>query len=171
MSEADDKTITELREGPRRFSARARRDPPSRGGIFNTAVRAREGFQGGRLPRPRSPRLNAAVAAAERLTTKRPSWRWRAADSAARSSRSAGIPLGIKDLFATEGVDSTAGSNILKGFKPTYESTVSGNLKAAGAGMLGKLNMDEFAMGSSNETSAYGPVIAPGSATTAAMPR
>src|SRR5439155_21113020 len=59
------------------------------------------------------------------------------------------------------GVDTTAGSNILKGFKPTYESTVSGNLRRAGAGMLGKLNMDEFAMGSSNETSAYGPVISP----------
>jgi aspartyl-tRNA(Asn)/glutamyl-tRNA(Gln) amidotransferase subunit A len=73
----------------------------------------------------------------------------------------AGIPLGIKDLFATEGVDTTAGSRILAGFKPPYESTVSGNLRKAGAGMLGKLNMDEFAMGSSNETSAYGPVISP----------
>jgi aspartyl-tRNA(Asn)/glutamyl-tRNA(Gln) amidotransferase subunit A len=72
-----------------------------------------------------------------------------------------GIPLGIKDLFCTEGVASTTGSNILRGFKPPYESTVSGKLKAAGAGMLGKLNMDEFAMGSSNETSAYGPVISP----------
>ena len=73
----------------------------------------------------------------------------------------AGIPLGIKDLFATEGVDTTAGSHILKGFKPPYESTVTANLRKAGAGMLGKLNMDEFAMGSSNETSAYGPVISP----------
>ncbi|MFL6754083.1 MAG: Asp-tRNA(Asn)/Glu-tRNA(Gln) amidotransferase subunit GatA, partial [Sphingomicrobium sp.] len=73
----------------------------------------------------------------------------------------AGIPLGIKDLFATKGVDTTAGSKILQGFRPTYESTVSGNLRKAGAGMLGKLNMDEFAMGSSNETSAYGPVISP----------
>ena len=72
-----------------------------------------------------------------------------------------GIPLGIKDLFATEGVDTTAGSQILEGFRPTYESTVSGNLRKAGAGMLGKLNMDEFAMGSSNETSAWGPVISP----------
>ncbi|HEV2043730.1 MAG TPA: Asp-tRNA(Asn)/Glu-tRNA(Gln) amidotransferase subunit GatA, partial [Sphingomicrobium sp.] len=72
-----------------------------------------------------------------------------------------GIPLGIKDLFCTEGVASTTGSNILRGFTPPYESTVSGKLKAAGAGMLGKLNMDEFAMGSSNETSAYGPVISP----------
>ena len=73
----------------------------------------------------------------------------------------AGIPLGIKDLFATRGVDTTAGSRILKDFKPTYESTVTANLRKAGAGMLGKLNMDEFAMGSSNETSAYGPVISP----------
>ena len=73
----------------------------------------------------------------------------------------AGIPLGIKDLFATQGVDTTAGSQILKGFKPPYESTVTANLRKAGAGMLGKLNMDEFAMGSSNETSAYGPVISP----------
>ena len=72
-----------------------------------------------------------------------------------------GVPLGIKDLFATKGVDTTAGSRILSGFKPPYESTVSANLFAAGAGMLGKLNMDEFAMGSSNETSAYGPVISP----------
>jgi aspartyl-tRNA(Asn)/glutamyl-tRNA(Gln) amidotransferase subunit A len=72
-----------------------------------------------------------------------------------------GVPLGIKDLFATKGVQTTAGSNILKGFEPPYESTVSGNLLAAGAGMLGKLNMDEFAMGSSNETSAFGPVLSP----------
>jgi aspartyl-tRNA(Asn)/glutamyl-tRNA(Gln) amidotransferase subunit A len=73
----------------------------------------------------------------------------------------AGIPLGIKDLFATRGVDTTAGSRILKDFRPPYESTVTANLRRAGAGMLGKLNMDEFAMGSSNETSAYGPVISP----------
>ena len=72
-----------------------------------------------------------------------------------------GVPLGIKDLFATRGVQTTAGSNMLGGFEPVYESTVSGKLFAAGAGMLGKLNMDEFAMGSSNETSAYGPVISP----------
>jgi aspartyl-tRNA(Asn)/glutamyl-tRNA(Gln) amidotransferase subunit A len=72
-----------------------------------------------------------------------------------------GVPLGIKDLFATKGVDTTAGSRILSGFKPPYESTVSAKLFAAGAGMLGKLNMDEFAMGSSNETSAWGPVLSP----------
>ncbi|NKX73918.1 Asp-tRNA(Asn)/Glu-tRNA(Gln) amidotransferase subunit GatA [Rhodobacteraceae bacterium R_SAG3] len=72
-----------------------------------------------------------------------------------------GLPIGIKDLFCTKGVDSQAASNILKGFKPEYESTVSGKLQDAGAVMLGKLNMDEFAMGSSNETSAYGNAISP----------
>ncbi len=72
-----------------------------------------------------------------------------------------GIPLGIKDLFCTKGVDSQAGSNILKGFKPEYESTVTAQLFRAGAVMLGKLNMDEFAMGSSNETSCYGNVVNP----------
>ena len=72
-----------------------------------------------------------------------------------------GIPLGIKDLFATKGVHTQAASHILDGFKPSYESTVSGNLFREGAVMLGKLNMDEFAMGSSNETSYYGPVINP----------
>ncbi|UUP15820.1 Asp-tRNA(Asn)/Glu-tRNA(Gln) amidotransferase subunit GatA [Nitratireductor thuwali] len=72
-----------------------------------------------------------------------------------------GIPLGIKDLFATEGVHTQAASHILDGFKPRYESTVTANLWADGAVMLGKLNMDEFAMGSSNETSYYGPVVNP----------
>jgi aspartyl-tRNA(Asn)/glutamyl-tRNA(Gln) amidotransferase subunit A len=72
-----------------------------------------------------------------------------------------GVPIGMKDLFCTQGVEATAGSLILGGFKPQYESTVSGNLWAAGAGMLGKLNMDQFAMGSSNETSAFGNVISP----------
>ena len=72
-----------------------------------------------------------------------------------------GIPLGIKDLFCTKGVLSQAGSNILRGFKPEYESTVTAKLFGAGAVMLGKLNMDEFAMGSSNETSCYGPAVNP----------
>ena len=76
-----------------------------------------------------------------------------------------GIPLGIKDLFATEGVHTQAASHILDGFKPRYESTVTANLWADGAVMLGKLNMDEFAMGSSNETSYYGNVINPWRAT------
>jgi len=73
----------------------------------------------------------------------------------------AGVPIGMKDLFCTEGVQTTAASHILEGFVPTYESTVSANLWKAGAGMLGKLNMDQFAMGSSNETSYFGNVISP----------
>ena len=72
-----------------------------------------------------------------------------------------GASLGIKDLFCTEGVRSTAGSKILGDFIPPYESTVTANLWRDGAVMLGKLNMDEFAMGSSNETSAFGPVVNP----------
>ena len=72
-----------------------------------------------------------------------------------------GIPLGVKDLFCTKGVPSQAASNILAGFKPEYESTVTSKLFDAGAVMLGKLNMDEFAMGSSNETSCYGDAINP----------
>jgi aspartyl-tRNA(Asn)/glutamyl-tRNA(Gln) amidotransferase subunit A len=72
-----------------------------------------------------------------------------------------GLPIGIKDLFCTKGVPSQAGSRILQGFLPEYESTVSQNLMDSGAVMLGKLNMDEFAMGSSNETSTYGDVTSP----------
>jgi len=72
-----------------------------------------------------------------------------------------GAPLGIKDLFCTDGVRTTAGSKILGEFVPPYESTVTANLWADGAVMLGKLNMDEFAMGSSNETSFWGPVVNP----------
>jgi len=72
-----------------------------------------------------------------------------------------GAPLGIKDLFCTQGVRSTAASKILGNFVPTYESTVTSKLWAQGAVMLGKLNLDEFAMGSSNETSAFGPVVNP----------
>ncbi len=72
-----------------------------------------------------------------------------------------GIPVGIKDLFCTEGVPSQAASNILRGFRPEYESTVSAQLRDAGAVMLGKLNMDEFAMGSSNESSCYGNAVNP----------
>ncbi len=114
--------------------------------------------------------FNAAVANGKALNAfvvETPDHALAAADAAdaARASGDlkplSGVPLGIKDLFATEGVQTTAGSRILEGFEPTYESTVSGNLFRAGAGMLGKLNMDEFAMGSSNETSGYGPVISP----------
>ena len=72
-----------------------------------------------------------------------------------------GVPIGMKDLFATKGVQTTAASHILEGFIPPYESTVSAKLWDAGAGMLGKLNLDQFAMGSSNETSYFGNVISP----------
>ena len=72
-----------------------------------------------------------------------------------------GLPLGNKDLFCTKGIRTTACSKILDDFKPTYELTVGANLWNAGAVMLGKLNNDEFAMGSSNETSAFGPVVSP----------
>lgn len=88
----------------------------------------------------------------------------RAADARLQSGDApdlCGIPLGIKDLFCTKGVPSQAASNILKGFRPEYESTVTRQLFEAGAVMLGKLNMDEFAMGSSNETSCYGNAINP----------
>jgi len=143
VSELTLKTITELREGFRAgdFSAREIAE------AFNAAVAAGRPLNAFTVETP-----ELALAAAEAADSDR---------TTGALKPLSGIPLGIKDLFATEGVDSTSGSNILKGFKPTYESTVSGKLKAAGSGMLGKLNMDEFAMGSSNETSAYGPVISP----------
>ncbi|MDE2578946.1 MAG: Asp-tRNA(Asn)/Glu-tRNA(Gln) amidotransferase subunit GatA [Hyphomicrobiales bacterium] len=89
-----------------------------------------------------------------------------AADSDARLAKGEGrplegLPLGIKDLYCTQGVETTAASRILKGFKPHYESTVTAQLWRDGGVMLGKLNLDEFAMGSSNETSAFGPVVSP----------
>jgi aspartyl-tRNA(Asn)/glutamyl-tRNA(Gln) amidotransferase subunit A len=85
------------------------------------------------------------------------------ADRAAGKSlgKMAGVPIGMKDLFATRGVQTTAASHMLEGFVPEYESTVSQKLWDAGAGMLGKLNLDQFAMGSSNETSYFGNVISP----------
>ena len=78
-----------------------------------------------------------------------------------RKGKLIGAPLGVKDLFCTEGVRTTACSSILGEFTPPYESTVSANLWKQDAVMLGKLNMDEFAMGSSNETSTFGPVVNP----------
>ena len=88
----------------------------------------------------------------------------RAADERLRAGEApamCGIPLGIKDLFCTKGVATQAASNILAGFKPEYESTVTSKLFEAGSVMLGKLNMDEFAMGSANESSCYGPAVNP----------
>jgi aspartyl-tRNA(Asn)/glutamyl-tRNA(Gln) amidotransferase subunit A len=140
VSELTSKTIAELRDGFRSREFTAREIAES----FNSAVAAAKTLNAYTVETPED-----ALAAAE------------AADSGKSTGPLAGIPLGIKDLFATKGVDTTAGSRILKHFKPPYESTVVANLRKAGAGMLGKLNMDEFAMGSSNETSAYGPVISP----------
>ena len=136
-----------------------------------TIAELRDGIRSGEFTaREIAEEFNAAVAAAKLLnayTVETPDDALAAADAADKARGSgdlpslAGIPLGIKDLFATKGVNTTAGSRILKDFKPPYESTVTANLRKTGAGMLGKLNMDEFAMGSSNETSAYGPVISP----------
>ena len=140
MAELTSLTIAELRDGIRSRDYSAREVAEA----YNAAVAGSKALNAYTVETP-----DDALAAAE------------AADSGKSTGSLAGIPLGIKDLFATKGVDSTAGSHILKGFKPTYESTVTANLRKAGAGMLGKLNMDEFAMGSSNETSAYGPVISP----------
>jgi aspartyl-tRNA(Asn)/glutamyl-tRNA(Gln) amidotransferase subunit A len=138
--ELTSKTIAELRDGirGRQFSAREVAE------AYSAAVAGARSLNAYTVETPED-----ALAAAE------------AADSGKATGPLAGIPLGIKDLFATKGVDTTAGSRILRDFKPPYESTVVANLRKAGAGMLGKLNMDEFAMGSSNETSAYGPVISP----------
>ncbi|WP_411839208.1 Asp-tRNA(Asn)/Glu-tRNA(Gln) amidotransferase subunit GatA [Paracoccus sp. ME4] len=88
----------------------------------------------------------------------------RAADARIKAGDAApmtGIPVGVKDVFCVQGVPSQAGSRILQGFTPEYESTVTRNLWNAGAVMLGKLNQDEFAMGSTNESSCYGPAVNP----------
>jgi len=143
MTALTDLGIAAIRDGVRdgAFSAR------DVAGAFSDAVEKGRGLNAFTVETP-----DHALAAAD------------AADSARASGDLkplSGVPLGIKDLFATEGVATTAGSRILEGFEPRYESTVSANLFAAGAGMLGKLNMDEFAMGSSNETSAWGPVLSP----------
>ena len=107
-----------------------------------------------------NPRLNAYITTTPELALKQA----RAADvriAAGEFTPLTGIPIAMKDLFCTAGVRTTAASKILEPFIPPYESTVSGKLKAAGAVMLGKANLDEFAMGSSNITSGYGPVENP----------
>ncbi|MEO1648873.1 MAG: Asp-tRNA(Asn)/Glu-tRNA(Gln) amidotransferase subunit GatA [Pseudomonadota bacterium] len=132
----------------------------------------RDGVAGGDFTaREVAESFNAAVADAARLNAfivTTPDHALAAAD-ATDAKRAAGedlgamggVPIGMKDLFATHGVQTTAASHILEGFKPQYESTVSQNLWNAGAGMLGKLNLDQFAMGSSNETSHFGNVSSP----------
>lgn len=131
----------------------------------------RDGFRAGDFSaREVANAFNAAVAGAKALNAfivETPDHAIAAAEQADRDRSEgtfkalSGVPIGMKDLFATRGVQTTAASHILEGFKPEYESTVSARLWAAGAGMLGKLNMDQFAMGSSNETSAFGNVISP----------
>jgi aspartyl-tRNA(Asn)/glutamyl-tRNA(Gln) amidotransferase subunit A len=136
-----------------------------------TVAEIRDGFRAGAFSaREVASAFNANVAAAKALNAfivETPDRALAAADAAdaARATGDlkplSGVPLGMKDLFCTEGVQTTAASHMLEGFTPTYESTVSGKLWAAGAGMLGKLNLDQFAMGSSNETSYFGNVISP----------
>ncbi len=132
----------------------------------------RDGVAGGEFTaREVAGAFNAAVASAEQLNAfivATPEHALDAADTvdAARAAGKplgmmAGVPIGMKDLFATKGVQTTAASHILEGFTPAYESTVSSRLWDAGAGMLGKLNLDQFAMGSSNETSYFGNVASP----------
>jgi aspartyl-tRNA(Asn)/glutamyl-tRNA(Gln) amidotransferase subunit A len=88
---------------------------------------------------------------------------WRAEGDGEVSAQGelAGVPIAVKDLFCTEGIPTTAGSRILEGYRPPYTATAVRNLNAAGASLLGKTNMDEFAMGSSNENSGYGEVLNP----------
>jgi aspartyl-tRNA(Asn)/glutamyl-tRNA(Gln) amidotransferase subunit A len=136
-----------------------------------TVAALRDGFRAGDFTaREVAIAFNANVAGAKALNAfivETPDHALAAADTA-DADRAAGtlkplsgVPIGMKDLFCTKGVQTTAASHILEGFVPQYESTVSSNLWAAGAGMLGKLNMDQFAMGSSNETSYFGNVISP----------
>ena len=137
-----------------------------------TLADARDGlrakrFSASELARAHLDAIETGARAQRLCSARRPSARSRmakASDDVSRAARGGaleGIPLGIKDLFCTEGVRTTAGSHILDGFVPPYESTVTSQLWRDGAVMLGKLNNDEFAMGSSNETSHYGPVVSP----------
>jgi aspartyl-tRNA(Asn)/glutamyl-tRNA(Gln) amidotransferase subunit A len=131
----------------------------------------RDGFRDGDFSaREVADAFNAAVATAKPLNAfivDTPEHALAAADAADQERANgsvrplSGVPLGIKDLFCTEGVQTTAASHMLEGFVPTYESAVTERLFLAGAGMLGKLNLDQFAMGSSNETSYFGNVISP----------
>jgi len=136
-----------------------------------TVAQIRDGFRAGDFSaREVAEAFNANVAAAKPLNAfivETPDHSLAAADQADKDRASgtlkplSGVPIGMKDLFCTNGVQTTAASQMLEGFTPTYESTVSQKLWDAGAGMLGKLNLDQFAMGSSNETSYFGNVISP----------
>jgi aspartyl-tRNA(Asn)/glutamyl-tRNA(Gln) amidotransferase subunit A len=138
---------------------------------YLTIAQIRDGFRAGDFSaRDVAEGFNANVAAAKLLNAfivETPDHALAAADAADKDRAAgtlkplSGVPIGMKDLFATKGVQTTAASHILEGFVPEYESSVSQKLWDAGAGMLGKLNMDQFAMGSSNETSYFGNVISP----------
>ncbi|WP_068086179.1 Asp-tRNA(Asn)/Glu-tRNA(Gln) amidotransferase subunit GatA [Novosphingobium rosa] len=145
MTNLTDLTLTGIRDGVAGGDFTA----TEVAGAFNAAVaEAQEALNAFIVTTP-----EAALAAAAKVD----------ADRAAGKplGKLAGVPIGMKDLFATKGVQTTAASKILEGFKPEYESTVSQKLWDAGAGLLGKLNLDQFAMGSSNESSAYGKVTSP----------
>ncbi|NTS64376.1 Asp-tRNA(Asn)/Glu-tRNA(Gln) amidotransferase subunit GatA [Sphingomonas sp. HHU CXW] len=144
MSELTDLGIRQIRDGVAGgdFSAREVAE------AFNAAVAAAKPLNAFIVETP-----DHALAAADKVDEAR------AAGDTLPSM--AGVPIGMKDLFCTRGVQTTAASHILESFKPEYESTVSQKLWDAGAGMLGKLNLDQFAMGSSNETSYFGNVISP----------
>jgi aspartyl-tRNA(Asn)/glutamyl-tRNA(Gln) amidotransferase subunit A len=143
MADLTNLKVSEIRDGFRSgdFSAREVAD------AFNANVAAAKALNAFIVETP-----DHAIAAAEQADRDRSDGNLRALS---------GVPIGMKDLFCTKGVQTTAASHILEGFVPQYESTVSAKLWAAGAGMLGKLNMDQFAMGSSNETSYFGNVISP----------
>ncbi|MBT2185689.1 Asp-tRNA(Asn)/Glu-tRNA(Gln) amidotransferase subunit GatA [Sphingobium nicotianae] len=136
-----------------------------------TVAQIRDGFRAGDFSaREVAEAFNANVAAAKALNAfivETPEHALAAAGQADKDRAAgtlkplSGVPIGMKDLFCTQGVQTTAASHMLEGFTPTYESTVSAKLWDAGAGMLGKLNLDQFAMGSSNETSYFGNVISP----------
>ena len=143
MTEPTDLGVRELRDGFRAGDFTAREVAED----FNDAVAAAAALNAVIVATPEH-----ALAAADAADQER----------AAGSVRPlSGVPLGIKDLFCTHGVQTTAASHILEGFVPPYESTVTERLFLAGAGMLGKLNLDQFAMGSSNETSYFGNVVSP----------
>jgi len=144
MTELTDLTIAEAREGLRGKSFSARELAEAH---IDAIDKANDALNVYVLPTPQRA-LDMAQASDARLKK-------------GEAGLLEGIPLGIKDLFCTKDVRTTACSHILDGFTPTYESTVTANLWAEGAVMLGKLNNDEFAMGSSNETSFYGPVVNP----------
>ncbi len=144
MSELTDISLAEARNGLRRKEFSAKEITQAHIDAIETGNEALNAYI---LPTPKLA-LKTAEIADKKIS-----------DNEARPLE--GIPLGIKDLFCTKDVRTTASSHILNGFTPTYESTITRNLWDAGAVMLGKLNCDEFAMGSSNETSHFGNVISP----------